>query len=581
MVLLVERPWRKAWTKHVRERCDEPTEARPLFELVTAASARDPRKPCIRFEGATMTYGAVDELSSRFASALVSLGLKKGERVALHLPNIPQFVLAYFGILKAGGVVVPCSPLYKARELEFQLRDSGASFVVAANDVVKGRDLFASVEACRRDLGIKVITASLTDYLPSAKRALAGFAGVKNVERAGSTGSFKDLVADSSPLGDLAEVEALRDVAVLQYTGGTTGVAKGAMLTHANLYLNAAMIAEWFPLTKDDVALGVLPFFHIYGMTAAMNAPLFAGGSMVLLPRFEVEAVMRTIEKEKVTSFCGVPTMYVAVINHPAVTKFRLTTVRACISGGAALPTTVIKKFGELTGGSLVEGYGLSEASPVTHCNPIGEGGLVKEGSIGVPLPFTDAEVVDIDDRTIRLAAGGVGELAVKGPQVMLGYWKNPGETKNVLSEDGWLLTGDVARMDDDGYFYIVDRKKDMIDVAGLKVYPREVEELLFTHPAVREAAVVGVPDDYRGEAVRAYVVLKEESKGKATGADIIQFCRANLASYKAPRDVTFVDELPKTLVGKVLRRKLREAGQLASKGDPGGSQAPPVTDAG
>jgi len=566
--LLVERPWRRSWAKHVIERGDEPLEPKPLFDLVSATAARDPKKVCIRFQGASMTYGQVDDLSSRFATALVSLGVKKGDRVAIFLPNMPQFVLAYFGILKAGGVVVPCSPLYKAKELEFQLRDSGASVIVAANDIVKENDLFAGLEGCRRNLEIKVITASLTDYLPSAKRALAGFAGVKNVKREGTVGAFRDLVAKSEPLRKFADLDPRTDVAVLQYTGGTTGVAKGAMLTHANLYLNAAVIAAWFPLAKDDVALGVLPFFHIYGMTAAMNAPLYAGGSMVLLPRFEVEAVMETIQKEKVTSFCGVPTMYIAVIHHPDVKKFSLTTVRGCISGGASLPTAVIKSFGELTGGTLVEGYGLSEASPVTHCNPMGEGASLREGSIGVPIPFTDAQIVDMDDPSKRLGVGEAGELAVKGPQVMLGYWNNKAETENVLTKDGWLLTGDIAKMDADGYFYIVDRKKDMIDVSGLKVYPREVEELLFTHPAVKEAAVVGMPDDYRGEAVSAYIVLKPESKGKVTEADIAQFCRANLATYKAPRKVIFVDELPKTLIGKVLRRKLREA-------SPSGGQPP------
>jgi len=559
--LLVERPWRKAWAKHVIERSDEPPEPRALFELVSATAARDPGTVCIRFQGASLTYRQVDDLSSRFASALVSLGVKKGDRVAIFMPNMPQFICSYFGILKAGGVIVPCSPLYKAKELEFQLRDSGASVIVAANDIVKGNDLFASVEACRRNLDIKIITSSLTDYLPSVKRVLAGFAGVKNVKREGTAGAFRDLVAKSQPLGKFAEVAPSTDVAVLQYTGGTTGVAKGAMLTHANLYLNAAVIAAWFPLAKDDIALGVLPFFHIYGMTAAMNAPLFAGGSIVLLPRFDVEAVMETIQKEKITSFCGVPTMYIAVIHHPEVKKFSLRTVRGCISGGAALPTAVIKAFGELTGGTLVEGYGLTEASPVTHCNPMGEGASLREGSIGVPIPFTDAEVVDMSDPSKKLGVGESGELAVKGPQVMLGYWNNKAETENVLTKDGWLLTGDIARMDADGYFYIVDRKKDMIDVSGLKVYPREVEELLFTHPGVKEAAVVGMPDDYRGEAVSAYVVLKPESKGKVTEAEMIQFCRTNLATYKAPRKVTFVDELPKTLVGKVLRRRLRESG--------------------
>jgi long-chain acyl-CoA synthetase len=558
--LLVERPWRRSWAKHVLEAAERPLDPRPLFELISVNAARHPQKVCIRFQGAGLTYAKVDELSSRFATALVSLGVKRGDRVALFMPNMPQFVVAYFGILKAGAIVVPCSPLYKPKELEFQLSDSGSSVVVAANDVVKGNDLFASVEACRERLPFKIITASITDYLPAAKRALSGLAGVKNVPRERTAGRFIDLVEESPPLTDYAAIDPVRDVAVLQYTGGTTGVAKGAMLTHSNLYTNAAVTASWFPLKEDDIALGVLPYFHIYGMTAAMNAPLYSGGTIVLLPRFEVEAVMETIQKERVTSFCGVPTMYIAVINHPKVARFSLKTVRGCISGGAALPGAVREGFARITGGTLVEGYGLSEASPVTHCNPIGEGTSAREGSIGVPFPFTDSKIVDLEDRTKEVPQGEPGELAVMGPQVMNGYWNNTAETQAVLSPDGWLLTGDIAKMDPDGYFYIVDRKKDMIDVSGLKVYPREVEEVLFTHPGVREAAVVGMPDSYRGEAVMAYVVLKPDAKG-VTEAQLIQFCKSNLASYKAPRLVTFVDELPKTLVGKVLRRKLREAG--------------------
>jgi long-chain acyl-CoA synthetase len=559
--LLVERPWRRAWAKQVSELADTPPAARPLFDLV-GTSGRGADSVCIRYQGATLTYGQVDDHSSRFASALIALGVKKGDRVALFMPNMPQFTIAYFGILKAGGIVVPCSPLYKAKELEFQLRDSGASVVVAASDTVRGNDLFASLEAARKSLKVKVVTASLTEYLPRVKRALAGLAGVKSVPRDDVEGAFGDLVGRSPRLSDFADIDPLHDVAVLQYTGGTTGIAKGAMLTHANLYTNAATTSNWLPLGRDDISLGVLPYFHIYGMTAAMNAPLYSRGSMVLLPRFEVEAVMKTIEKERVTAFCGVPTMYIAVINHPRVGKFDLKTVRGCISGGAPLPAAVRDGFARLTGGTLVEGYGLTESSPVTHCNPIGEGTKVKDGSIGVPFPYTEAKIVDMDDSTRELALGESGELAVRGPQVMVGYWNNQAETENVL-RDGWLLTGDVARMDAEGYFFIVDRKKDMIDVSGLKVYPREVEELLFTHPGIKEAAVVGMPDSYRGEVVHAYVVLKPESRGKVTEQDVVMFCRSGLASYKAPRKVTFVDELPKSLVGKVLRRRLREGNTI------------------
>src|SRR5208282_1738946 len=435
----------------------------------------------------------VNDLASRFGSALVSTGLQKGDRVAIFSPNTPQFVIAYFGTLKAGGIVVPCSPLYKEKELEHQLRDAGASFVLAANDVVKGNDLKG------------VIAASVTDYLPGIKRSLSGLAGVKNVGRR-DTISFMDMVRTSGPLEKSVSVDPLRDVALLQYTGGTTGVSKGAMLSHANLYLNGVATSGQLPLGPHDVALAVLPLFHIYGMTAAMNAPLYAGSRVVLLPRFDAETVMKTIEKEKVTSFCGVPAMYIAINNDPKVSRFDLHSIRSCISGGAALPLAVRKRFIEITGAALVEGYGLTEASPVTHCNSIGEGAIVKDGSIGIPFPETDAAVVDIDDPQKFLATGEVGELAIRGPQVMLGYWNRKEETDGVL-RDGWLLTGDIARMDEDGYFYIVDRKKDMINVGGFKVYPREVEEVLFTDPDIIESAVVGAPDEYRGEAVRAFVV--------------------------------------------------------------------------
>jgi long-chain acyl-CoA synthetase len=509
----------------------------------------------LKYQGGTLSFREVDDLSSRFAHALLSLGLVRGDRVALFMPNIPQFILGYFGILKAGGIAVPCSPLYKERELEFQLLDSGTSIVIAANDIVRGNDLFASLEACRGRLNLKhVITASVTDYLPGLKRPFAGLAKVKNVKRNGTL-EFRKLVKTSPPIEKTAEADPIGDIAVLQYTGGTTGTSKAAMLTHYNLYSNAVMAAQGLTLTQNDVSLAVLPLFHIYGMTATMNAPISVGAEIVLLPRFDIMEVMHTIQKEKVTCFCGVPTMYVAVNNHPNVAKFDLKSVRACISGGAALPVAVRKKFMELTSGSLVEGYGLTECSPITHCNPL-LGWTVKEGSIGIPFPGTDAAIVGLEDPSKILGPEEVGELAIKGPQVMKGYWNKPEETAGVM-KNGWLLTGDIAKMDEDGCFFIVDRKKDMIDVGGFKVYPREVEEVLFEHPAVKEAAVIGMADEYRGEAVKAFVILKDNAV--ASESDLMEFCKQKLAKYKAPRKVEFVKELPKTLVGKVLRRKLRE----------------------
>ena len=551
----LERPWYKSWPGYLAKEANVAPE--PLYSVLTSSAMRFGSRPCLAYQGRTMNYADVDDLSSKFASALLGLGLNKGDRVAIFSPNTPQFVISYFGILKAGGVVVPCSPLYKERELENQLRDSGSSIVIAANDVVRGNDLYASLEGCRQRLKLAhVITASVTDYLPGIKRALAGFAKVKKVERH-DTLAFVDLVRRSRPAQSPAPVNPNEDVAVLQYTGGTTGTSKGAMLTHYNLLAAAAIGAMSLPLTERDVSLAVLPLFHIFGMTACLNAPLLTGGEVVLLPRFDVREVMHTIQKEKVTCFCGVPTMYIAINNHQDVARFELKTVRVAFSGGAALPLAVSKKFNELTGGKLVEGYGLTETAAVGSTNPF-EGGLPKEGSIGIPFPSTDARVVSLEDPGRLLPPGEVGELALKGPQVMKGYWQNDEETRLVL-KDGWLLTGDIAKMDDDGYFFIVDRKKDMIDVGGLKVYPREVEEVLFEHPSVKEAAVIGVPDEYRGETVKAFVVLKDPGSKEKAEAEITAYCKERLANYKVPRRYEFVQDLPKTLVGKVLRRKLKE----------------------
>ena len=533
-----------------------PPEKRPLYSLLTDSAKKAPGNVCLHYQGRDFTYAQVDELSSRFASALLSLGLKSGDRVAIFLPNTPQLVFAYFGVLKAGGVLVMCNPVYKERELEYQIRDSGAEIVVASRTVAKGLDLYKSLEGCRSRLQLRhVIATSLTDYLPPLKRRLAGLVGIKDVPRA-DTLDFADLVSSNPPLAKYPQVDPVGDVALLQYTGGTTGVAKGAMLTHYNLVSNAVYGVDLFPVTEKDVSLSVLPLFHIYGMTVTMNMPIAVGATVVLLPSFHVEEVVKTIQKKKVTLFSGAPAMYIAINSKPNAGEFNLRSVRACMSGGSALPPAVRKKFMSLTGGNLVEGYGLSETSPVTHVNPLTRG-VVKDGSIGPPFSGTDARVVDLDDSRRVLNLGEVGELEVKGPQVMKGYWKHEEETNDVL-RDGWFLTGDIAKMDQDGYFYIVDRKKDMINVGGFKVYPREVEDVLFEHPDVREAGVVGIPDDFSGEAVKAFVVLKDPSK-KVSEEEVIDFCQKRLSKFKAPKKVEFVQELPKTLIGKVLRRKLRE----------------------
>ena len=553
-----ESPWLKFQVQELTRAgvVDVSPEKKPLYTVVTESARKYPKNVSIHYQGRNFTYLELDDLSSRFASALVSLGVKRGNRVAIFMPNTPQFVFAFFGILKAGAIVVNNNPLYKERELEHQINDSGAEVIVALSDVVKGKDLYESLELCRERTGLRhVITTSITDYLPGVKRSLSGLAGIRRVSRA-KTLDFVTLMRSSAPMTTPAGVDPLEDVAVLQYTGGTTGVSKGAMLTHYNLYSNAVRTASYLPLTPKDVSLAVLPLFHIYGLTTAMDAPFFASSQIVLLPSFHVAEVMKTIQRRKVTAFCGVPSMYIAIINNPRVRDFDLRSVRVCVSGGSALPLEVRKWFIALTGGSLVEGYGLSETSPITHVNPLTEGG-VKDGSIGVPYPETDAMIVDLADPYKALPTGSVGELAVKGPQVMRGYWNNEAETAQVI-HDGWFLTGDIAKMDDDGYFFIVDRKKDMVDVGGFKVYPRDVEEVLFEHPGIKEAAVIGVPDGFSGEAVKAFVVRKDEA-GSLTEKDVIDFCAARLIKYKVPKKVEFLPELPKTLVGKVLRRKLKE----------------------
>ncbi len=541
-----------------------------LYELLTESAKRSPNNPCVYYQGKTLTYAEVDDLSSRFASGLKSLGLEKGDRVAMVLPNTPQFVISYFGIMKAGGVVVPCSVLYKPEELEHQLKDSGATFVIGTNNVVTSKskkdgktvktstDLFESLEYCREKLDIKqVITTSVTDYLPGVKSHLAWLKGIKMVARAGAV-DFKRLVKSNGPIESLNLVSDSRnETALIQYTGGTTGVSKGAMLTNYNLYSNARYISASFPMTGSDVSMCVLPLYHIYGMTATMNSAISAGAKLVLLPNFHVKEVMKAIEKQDVTIFCAVPAIYNAIISNPKSGRYDLSSVRACVSGGAGLPEAIRDKFVKLTGGTLVEGYGLTEASPLAICNPLHDG-AAKAGSIGVPIPETEVRIVDIDDHSKILGVGEAGELAIRGPQVMKGYYNRPEETAKVMIDDGFMLTGDVARVDENGRVYIEDRKKDMINVGGLKVYPKEVEEVLFSNGAVVDAAAVAYPDSFSGEVVKAFIVLKPGAS--MTEKELVDYCSEKLAKYKVPRHVEFVSELPKTLIGKVIKRELRDS---------------------
>ncbi|MHB1419760.1 MAG: long-chain-fatty-acid--CoA ligase [Bacillota bacterium] len=546
------------WQKHYEETVPDEIAIPdiPLHRVLEDTARKMPQQTATIFMGAKLTYKQINDLADTFAVILIDLGVKVGDRVAIHLPNSPQFVFAYYGVLKAGGIVVPTNPLYVERELESQLRNSGAEVILTLS---KFYPLIQQVRARTRLR--HVIVTNIKEYFPPLLRLL--FTLLKEKKE----GHRVQITSDSQihllqdqlkkhSLTRMPEVEVASDnVALLMFTGGTTGIPKGAALTHRNLLSNALQVRTWTSTSQEgkERILTALPMFHSYGLTTCLNMGVLLGATLVLLPQFFVKDVLKTINRYRPTLFPGVPTMYVAINNHPEVKKFNLRSITTCISGGAALPVEVQARFEEITGARLVEGYGLSETSPCTHCNPIF--GLRKTGSIGVPLPNTLAKVVN-SETAEELPQGEIGELAVKGPQVMKGYWYSPYETAAIL-KDGWLFTGDMARMDEEGYFYIVDRKKDMIIAGGYNIYPREIEEVLYTHPKIREAVVAAVPDEYRGETVKAYIVLKDGQE--ATAEEIIEFCRNKMAKYKLPRQVEFRDDLPKSMIGKVLRRLLVE----------------------
>ncbi len=552
---MAEAPWLKFYPPDLQQSLEYPKIS--VAELLRSSAKKNPDNTAMIFLDSRMNYKQLDSMVDAFAVSLHELGVKKGSKVAIFLPNFPHFVVSYFASLRLGAIVIPCNLLYKDKELQYQLNDAGAEVLVASNDKIGDSELFASVAKIRDRIGVKhVITCSLTDFLSPIKKALAPLKKIRKTAYPDTT-NFMEMLKGGKPPS--VEIDPMKDIALLQYTGGTTGISKGTMLSHYNLVSNAVMVSRWLPMREaNEINLAVLPFFHIYGLTVALNAPILNANTIILKPRFDVKHVLETLEREKVTVFCGVPPMYVTCINYPKVSKYKLNTLRGCISGAAALPISVRKKFNELTSANLVEGYGLTEASPVTHCNPLHKDAIVKEGSIGIPFPDTNAKIVDAADGEKELSAGEIGELCVKGPQVMMGYWNRPDETAMVL-KDGWLYTGDIAKMDDNGYFYILDRKKDMINVSGFKVWPIEVEEVIYQHQSVKEVAVIGIPDEYRGESVKAYIVLKEGFEGKLSEGEIIRFCKAKMASFKVPKIVEFRNELPKSIMGKVLRRHLRE----------------------
>ena len=528
----------------------------PIFKMLDESAEKHPEATAIIFQDKIITYRELKDQVDRFATALQNMGVEREDKVALFLPNIPQFVISYYGALKAGAIVTAISPLYKEREVENQINDSGAETLVVLDL------LYPAVEKVKDETGLKrIIVTGFGEYLPTVKRILGSLLGkipTHKVDMGEGMHLFQDLLKGYPPTPAPIEVNPKEDLALLQYTGGTTGLPKGAMLTHYNLVSNAYMCNAWLKAEEaKEVHVNVLPLSHIYGMTVTMNNAIASAGAMILIPRFDAKEVLGSIKKYKASVFGGVPTLYGALITQPDISSYDLSSIKFCISGASPLPPEVQNKFMELTGGVLVEGYGLTEASPVTHANPLDPTlETVKIGSIGLTWPDTEAKIMH-EASGVELPVDMVGELAIRGPQVMKGYWNDPEETAAVL-KDGWLYTGDYAKQDEDGYFYIVDRKKDLIKYKGYSVFPREVEDVLYEHPAVKVAAVVGIPDEESGEMPKAFIVLKDGAE--ATEEELIEFIRERVAPYKRIRAVEFRDELPMTLVGKVLKKDLREA---------------------
>ncbi|PEO44333.1 long-chain fatty acid--CoA ligase [Bacillus sp. AFS026049] len=533
-------------------------EDKPLYSFLKESAEEFPDKVSIHFQGKELTFREVHESALKFAAYLKSIGLQKGERVAVMLPNCPQGVISFFGILMAGGVVVQTNPTYTERELEYQMKDSGAKMILVM-DILFPR---VSAVASRTDIEHIIVTA-IKEYLPFPKNLIYPFIQKKqygiviNVEHEGNHHLFSEIMKRKvTEEVDTVPIDVNDDLALLQYTGGTTGFPKGVMLTHKNLLANTKMCNAWLYKNKrgEERILAILPFFHVYGMTTVLVLSVMEGNTMIIMPKFDVEATLKTIQKQKPTMFPGAPTMYIGLLNHPDIAKYDLSSINACISGSASLPLEVQEQFEKITGGKLVEGYGLSETSPVTHANFIWDQPRVK-GSVGLPWPDTDSAILSLESNE-ELPPNEIGEIAIKGPQVMKGYWNRPDETEKTF-KNGWLLTGDLGYMDEQGFFYVVERKKDTIIAGGFNIYPREVEEVLYEHEAIQEVVVAGIPDPYRGETVKAYVVLKKNAR--VTEEELNEFARKNLASYKVPRSYEFRDELPKTTIGKILRRVLIE----------------------
>lgn len=574
------RPWFATWRAGVPKTL-EPYPSASAFSLLQDAVDEFPESVALAFLGKHVTYRELLGQVERFSAVLAGLGVRKGDRVGLLLPNCPQYVIAWYATIRLGAIAVGNNPLYTRRELAYQVKDFAPNVMVALDQ------LYPNLEAIQKDAGFtEVVVTELTDYMKFPLNLLAPLKFRRDAKKEGrpwppvppgaKARRWRDLMAKAAPPPPPAEVEPMTDPAAFIYTGGTTGLSKGAMLSHHNVVSNVLQVAPCITdfIRGRDGVMCVLPFFHSFG-AVAMNFGISQGGKLVMVPRFELHMVLKQLAKERPSFFPGVPRLYVALNEAPETRKYDLKSVKACISGAAPLPKVVADTFREITGGAkLVEGYGLTECSPVTHVNPFD---APHPGTIGIPLPDTDCKVIDLVDPDREVQPGERGELCIKGPQIMLGYW-NKREATAEMIRNGWLHTGDIATMDPDGFFRIVDRLKDMILVSGFNVYPTEVEDVLLRHHKVSKVCVVGLPDDRTGERLKAYVVLKEGET--ATTDEIVAWSRdaeQGLTGYRVPHEIEFRDELPETLIGKVLRRVLQEEERAKAATGAAAPPAPPV----
>jgi len=549
----LEKSWLTSYDEAVAESIDVPD--LNLYQMFEMAVEENPGGTATIFFGARIRYRQLKEAADRLAAVLSGMGIRKGDRVSLLLPNLPGYPIAHFAAAKIGAVLVPTNPLYVERELQLQLNDADAEIVITVDQ------LYPKLAGIRNETGVRrVIVMSIGDFLPRLLSFAYRLKERSEVPEDRVAGIFRySRLMKKKPARSAETFVAPGETAMLLYTGGTTGISKGAELTHRNVVYNAYQTRHWLwsLKEKEETILCVLPFFHSYGMTTGLHLAVTLQSAMLLLPRFDLADVAKNIKKYRPTVFCAVPSMYNAINRSPKLTPQDVSSIRLCVSGGAALPAEVQNRFEERTGGRLVEGYGLTETSPVALVNPTH--GHRKNGTIGVPISDTLARIVDLKTRE-TLPPGEIGELAIKGPQVMKGYWNRPMETSEVLV-DGWLFTGDMAVMDEEGFFRIVDRKKDVIISAGMNIYPREIEEVLHQHPKIVEAAVVGVPSTVREEVVKAYLVLE---KGESlTKKELVEFCLDKLSKYKFPKRIEIVDELPKSAMGKILKRELKQKSEF------------------